>query len=213
MARARSGIEVMNKSTIYENVLTASEINDILSFYSDKTDTQTENGIVNKNLEYHIPDNFIYKLLYPKLSKILGPSHDFDGGAYKEGNTAYGIHVDTGNAHYEIGSSLLSTSEKQHDVSVLIPLVEGPKFKTVTFDIFDDGNYHDKLAGYQQTRNQLLAEDFSHENFTIIQNLPVDIEFEWRLGSVLVWPRTQWHASTNFAQYNVVKKFLILFIK
>ena len=202
----------MSKSQVYENIVTVDEINDILSFYSDKEDAQTEKGIVNKNLEYHIPENFIYKLLYPKLFDILG-EHEFDGGAFKEAHTAYPMHVDTENAHYEIGSMSLSTAEKKHDLSMLIPLVEGPQFKTVTFDIFDSGNYHDKLAGYQQTKNQLVAEDFNHDNFGIIQNLPVDIVFEWKLGSMLTWPRSQWHASTNFAQYGLIKKFLILFIR
>ncbi len=199
-------------STIHKDFLSTDEINSILEFYSDKPNANTEKNIVNKNLEYHIPDNFIFKLLNPKLSKILGNDHDFDGGAYKECHVAYPLHVDTAAAHYEVGATLLSTSEKKYDVSILMPLIEGPQFKTVTFDIFSNDN-HIELEQYAGPKNNLLVEDFSHDNYKLIQHLPVDVIFEWKLGDILIWPRKQWHASTNFAQYGLVKKFLILFIK
>ena len=199
-------------STIYTNFLTAQDVASILDYYSSKPNANTEKNIVNKNLEYHIPNNFIYKLLYPKLSNILGPNHDFDGGAYKECHVAYPLHVDTSTAHYEVGSMSLSLQEKKHDLSILIPLDEGTYFKTVTFNIFSEDNHTD-LIEYAQYENDLIAEDFTHDNFDLIRKLPVDIEFQWKLGDMLVWPRTQWHASTNFASYGLVKKFLILFIK
>ena len=201
----------MSKSKIYEDILTKEEIYQILNFYSDKPDVQTEKGIVNKNLEYHIPDDFSFKLLNPKITKLIGKDHEFDGGAFKESTAPYMLHVDTSSAHYEIGATLLSSGMKKFNLSILIPLVEGPHFKTVTFNIFSQDN-HINLRDYMGEKNSLDSKDFTHENFDVINYLPVDTVFEWKLGNILIWPRDQWHASTNFLEYGLVKKFLIMFI-
>ena len=201
----------MSNSKIYEDIFTKEEIYQILDFYSDKPDAHTEIGIINKNLEYHIPDDFSFKLLNSKITKLVGGNHEFDGGAYKESSAPYPLHVDTASAHYEVGASLLSSGTKKYNLSILIPLVEGPQFKTVTFNIFSKDN-HINLNEYKEERNSLDPKDFTHENFNTINYLPVDTVFEWKLGNVLIWPRDQWHASTNFLEYGLIKKFLIMFI-
>jgi len=201
----------VNNSKIYENVFTKEEIWQILDFYSDKPDARTEIGIINKNLEYHIPDDFSFKLLNPKITNLIGEAHEFDGGAYKESSAPYPLHVDTTSAHYEIGASLLSSGTKKYNLSILIPLVEGPQFKTVTFNVFSEDN-HVNLNEYMGEKNVLDPIDFTHDNFNLINHLPVDTVFEWKLGNVLTWPRNQWHASTNFLEYGLIKKFLIMFI-
>lgn len=201
----------MSNSTIYQDIFTEKEIDQILDFYADKSDAHTEQGIINKNLEYHIPTDFSYKLLNPKISNLIGQDHEFDGGAYKESQAPYGLHVDTASAHYEIGASLLSSGIKKHNLSILIPLVEGPQLKTVTFDIYSEDN-HINLNDYMQKKNSLDSRDFTHGNFNLINYLPVDTVFEWKLGSVFTWPRNQWHASNNFVEHGLIKKFLIMFI-
>jgi len=201
----------VNNSKIYKDIFTKEEICQILDFYSDKPDAQTETGIINKNLEYHIPTDFSFKLLSPKITNLIGKDHEFDGGAYKESKAPYGLHVDTASAHYEIGASLLSSGIKKYDLSILIPLVEGPQFKTVTFKVFSE-DHHINLNEYVEGKNSLDPKDFTHGDFNLINYLPVDTVFEWKLGDVLLWPRDQWHASTNFLEYGLIKKFLIMFI-
>jgi hypothetical protein len=203
-------------SKTYHNVFTPDEIQQLIKFFDDKESFPTERNIKNKNLEYHILDDFAYKLLNPKLTKLLG-EHEFDTGTYKESSAPYGIHVDSRTMHDTItGLMSFAVGLPKQNVAVLIPLVEGPEFKTVTFDVFSDYNLSDKDLNTrtQEQINALNPDEFEHvRNFKILNRLPVDSIFEWKLGSVFVWPRNQQHMSTNFAKYNVTKKFLILFIR
>lgn len=206
----------MSHSKIHHNVFTLDEIQQLCNFFDSKESFPTERNIKNKNLEYHIPDDFCYKLLNPKLTKILG-EHEFDTGTFKESSAPYGIHVDSRAMHDTIpGLMSFAGNTPKQNVAVLVPLVEGPEFKTVTFDVFSDYNLTDQeLITYTQPeQNDLDPNEFGHvRNFKILNRLPVDAIFEWKLGSIFIWSRTQQHLSTNFAKYNVTKKFLVLFMR
>ena len=47
-------------STVYKNIFSIDEINQINDFYQNKSDAKTENHVINKNLEYHRPVDFSY---------------------------------------------------------------------------------------------------------------------------------------------------------
>jgi hypothetical protein len=203
----------VNKSKIFHDAISPDQINQILNFYSDKEDTKTEIGIVNKNLEYHRPIDFSYKLLNSIITLLTGPDHQFDGGAFKESINPYPPHVDTAAAHYSTGAMALSSTEKKYDLSILIPLVESPHFKTIAFDIFSEINDFD-LTPYIRERNSLEEDEFTHlKSFHPYSHLPIDKIFNWKLGDIFVWPRNQLHTSSNFAKHGLVKKFLVMFIK
>ena len=201
-------------SRVYHDVLLPSEIDKILEFYQSQQDANTEQWIVNKNLEYHIPDNFIYKLLNSKITALLG-EHEFATGAYKECLKPYPVHVDTYEAHDGLGTVTNFATQKLHNLAMLIPLVEGPEFKTVTFKLYRKKNdfYPIPQEWLTKETNSLDISEFDHDGLAeFFPRMPLDIEYTWKLGDILCWDRNQVHVSANFACHGLIKKFLILFI-
>lgn len=196
-------------SQVYRGVLSLVEIESIINFYQDKPVAAEDHWSRNKNLEYQFADDFSYQVLNPKLTTILG-KHEFATGSYKECTQPYAIHVDAYRAHQSTGTITTFAQEKKHNKAVLIPLVEGPGYKTVTFSCYsEDNNY--QLDTWLQEKNSLDPAEFTHCDSRITR-LPVEIEYTWQLGDVLCWDRNQLHASADFVRHGVTKQFLILFI-
>jgi hypothetical protein len=195
-------------SKVYSNVFSPQEINSIIEFYSSKSIAAEDHYSKNKNLEYQIQDDFSYQLLNTKITEILG-EHEFATGAYKECVRPYALHVDAYATHNSTGTITTFATAKKHNAALLIPLVEGPGYKTVTFKCYSDNN---KIQlDWLGNTNTLNFAEYQHCHSDIVR-LPVDIEYSWHLGDMLVWDRNQLHASADFTRYGVTKKFLILFI-
>jgi hypothetical protein len=195
-------------SKVYTNIFSREEIDLINEFYGSRTVAAVDYWSKNKNLEYHIPEDFSYQLLNPKITQLLG-EHEFATGAYKECVKPYAVHVDAYKIHQGTGTITTFATVQKHNKALLIPLVEGPGYKTVTFKCYSDTNQIKQE--WLQDKNTLDFSDYTHCNKNITQ-LPVDIEYSWRLGDVLSWDRDQLHASADFTRFGVTKKFLILFI-
>lgn len=203
------------KSKIYKKFISLDVIEGIKKFYDAEPLVNTENGIVNKNLEYHIPDNFIYKTLNPYLNQVLGENHEFSTGAYKASQRPYIIHVDSLLQFEAYECSSFDTGEFRQNKAVLIPLVEGPEFRTIVFQGWSSLNPTREDLEKQKTDqvNHLDPRDFRHERmFDVVNYLPIDVDYQWALGDILVWDRDQWHMSSDFIQHNKTKIFLILFV-
>jgi len=208
--------------TLHKNILSVNDIESIIDFYySDPGIDNNEYGI-NKNLEYHIPDNFIHQLFNPILSKLIGNDHVFDTGSVKESYKPYPLHVDTRLQHDKItGLMSFGTGIPKYNLSVLVPLVEGPEFRTVVFNSKLDNNPkypavltdHPELLG---DKNYLKRTDFMHLNdleFYAINHLEIDVDYTWETGDILIFSRDQLHISADFSVNNLIKKFLIFFIE
>jgi hypothetical protein len=196
-------------SKVYQNIFSKDEIESIINFYESKEFAKIDHWSKNKNLEYQIPEDFSYQMLNPKLNKILG-EHEFATGAYKECTQPYGLHVDNYEAHQDTNTITSFASVKKHNKALLIPLVEGPAYKTVTFNCHSITNSYD-LSKWHGDKNSLDPLEFPHETQKITL-LPVDVEYSWRIGDILTWDRDQLHISADFTRFGVTKKFLILFI-
>jgi len=196
-------------SKVYTGILSRSEIDSIIKFYETKEIKATDHWSNNKYLEYQIPEDFSYQLLNPKLTEIFG-DHEFATGAYKECTRPYGLHVDAYEAHQETNTITSFSSAKKHNKALLIPLVEGPAYKTVTFDCYATVNRND-ISDWYGDKNSLDPKEFRHERRDLTL-LPVDVEYSWRIGDILTWDRDQLHMSADFTRFGVTKKFLILFI-
>jgi hypothetical protein len=196
-------------SKVYNSVLSRYEIDSIVKFYQSRPVAIEDSYSKNKNLEYQIHDDFSYQLLNPKITSMLG-QHEFATGAYKECIKPYALHVDAYSAHQDAGTIMSFATEKNHNCALLIPLVEGPCYKTVTFSCYSKNNSF-QVASWLQEKNSLDPAEFPHCD-SHITHLPVDIEYTWRLGDILRWDRDQFHASADFTRHNVTKQFLILFI-
>jgi hypothetical protein len=190
-------------------VFTKEEIESIINFYESKEIKATDYWSNNKYLEYQLLEDFSYQILNPKLTKILG-AHEFATGSYKECINPYGLHVDAYKAHEETNTITSFSSTKKHNKALLIPLVEGTAYKTVTFKCYSDTNDYN-LSDWYGDKNSLDPNEFRHERRDLTV-LPVDVEYSWRLGDILTWNRDQLHISADFTRFEVTKKFLILFI-
>jgi hypothetical protein len=195
-------------SKVYSDVFSKQEINSIIDFFKSKSVAAQDEYSKNKNLEYQIPEDFSYQLLSPRITEILG-EHEFATGAYKECIKPYSLHVDAYKTHEGTGTITTFATTKKHNKALLIPLVEGPGYKTVTFKCHSDTNQIKQE--WLQGKNTLNFVEYSHCSNSITQ-LPVDVEYAWRLGDILSWDRDQLHASADFTRFGVTKKFLILFI-
>jgi hypothetical protein len=193
---------------VYNNVFSPEEIDLINEFYGSRTVATEDYYSKNKNLEYHIPEDFSYQLLNPKITRLLG-EHEFATGAYKECVQPYGLHVDDYRAHDATGTITTFATSQRHNKALLIPLVQGQCFRTVTFRCYSTD--HKIRPEWHGDKNFLDRNEYSHETRDF-SRLPVDIEYIWSLGDVLIWQRDQLHMSANFARHGVTKKFLILFI-
>jgi hypothetical protein len=204
-----------HKSKVYKNILELKTIESIKEFYKNQPEQHAEVGIVNKNLEYHIPENFIYKTMNPILNEIIGNDHEFDTGSYKSSKKPYILHVDS-RKQQDLYPDCMSFGSKtiRHNKAVLIPLVEGDNFRTITFKVWSDFNpSYEQMVQNSTDENNLVLTDFDHDkNFSLIKKLPIDIDYRHTLGDILVWDRNQWHISNNFAKFGLVKQFLIFFI-
>ena len=202
-------------AAVYKKIIPTETINNIIKFYDSKLPVYSESDIINKNLEYHIPENFIFQTLNPYLNQLLGTDHEFSTGAYKSSNKPYIIHVDSRVQFNEYSTMSFDSGEVKQNKAILIPLVEGPEFRTIVFDGQSDFNPTASELTARQTdvKNHLIPEDFTHEKmFSIINYLPIVVDYQWELGDVLVWKRNQWHISSDFARFDKTKTFLVLFV-
>lgn len=204
----------MTVAKIFRDIIPKNLINDICEFYNKEPAQSAETDIVNKNLEYHIPENFIYTALKPYMDVVVGPDHEFSTGSYKASKKPYIIHVDSRVQHDKYGCMSFDSGVVKDNKAVLIPLVEGPEFRTVGFKYWSDYNPNRKdVQNARSNKNHLLKEDFTHDPlFDDINFLDIDFDYEWKLGDVLVWDRNQWHMSSNFLNFNKTKTFLVLFM-
>jgi hypothetical protein len=203
------------KSRVYENVFTPKEIKLLQQDQDLRPVNLDTNGIIDKNLDYHIKHSISHKIIRPKINEIIGDDHKFSSGCYKESRRPYQTHVDNSMFHnrwYKF------TTDFNHNLVLLIPLVEGPHFNTAFFNVWSN----EDLGMGQLLPEQYLTEsnNIDLSLFTHIEEparaqilkLSVDNIWQWKLGSAIVWSRDQLHSSTDFAKYGLVKKFAVLFL-
>lgn len=200
---------------LYKKIIPLELVRSINDFYDQKQIAARDKWSLNKNLEYHDPEDFSYQVLNPILTDILG-DHEFSTGSYKECIQPYPMHVDTYEAHDELSTVTSFSSLKKHNRALLIPLVEGSCFKTVTFKCFSKTNaFGPMLDSWKGNYNGLDEKEFTHVKKQFhdhIKYLPIDVEYTWTLGDILTWDRDQLHISADFTRCNLTKKFLVLFI-
>lgn len=210
------------KSTVHDHIFSTQELEKLINWFSQVplADNQgiDPKGNINKHLNYDLPISPVYQIIKPKIDEIIGHNHVFNAGSYKELRHPYATHID--NAFYISLSIGEFTQNKKYEAAVLIPLVEHEKFNTVIFDI-DDDKIELPMGGEMPQSwltvedNGLNLDDFDHINEPTrsqIKKLPVDFVANWKLGSLIVWRMNQLHASTNFAKFGLIKKFIIVFI-
>lgn len=214
------------KSRIYKDILDQKTIDAINYFFDNKVITERteyrEDNVICIDKETNIQDtnSFLGKILLPKIKKATGENVEIDMSSRKTGIIPYGPHTDS---HYlktwerdDIPRFIGNDKPSLH-LAILIPLTQGPAFRTVTFNIFDFEYERDSAlpAEWLTSSNNLDPLDFSHcVNSDDITKLPVDIDYTWSVGDIFVWPREQLHCGVDFRRYGKSsKEFIIIFSK
>lgn len=213
-------------TTSLTNIFSKQEVFELLNHFKDlPVDHFYEKAQTkNKNLNYHIQDSIAWKIIKPKISKILNDdTHNFLAGAYKEYTIPFQLHID----NIFPTAKMIFEHEKKHFKAFLIPLMDGPNLKTAIFDVHCQPG-HPFTAGYsvedqyvalkefcQDTPTELDMNEFDHIHEPLRELLPyvpVDGIVPWHIGDVIMWDIDQLHCSTNFKKHNIVKKFIVVMI-
>jgi len=204
-----------HQSYIFENVFSLEEINLLRQDQHTRPNSQSGDSNLVKNIDYHKPYSRAYKIIKPKLDKIIGPDHQFTNGCYREATKPYATHIDNYAFHAPFYSF---EGAKKYSCAVLIPLLEDPEFRTIVFDVHsheDLGMGQPLPEKFLTGHNDLDPAWFSHIEEPArsqISKFTVDKVFNWKLGNMITWSRTQLHASTDFSKFGLCKKFVILWI-
>lgn len=170
---------------------------------------------INKNLDYQISGSVSNSIIKPKLDILFGEECTVSQGCYKILSCPYGTHIDNDGyrqQHYT------HSHDAKFETAVLIPLIEDPRFCTITFDVFTD-----ELHGISKILPAKFETGSNNFDLTELDHIPqpareqisqfnIDTIFRWKLGSALTWHKNQLHTSTNFAKFGLVKKFIIIFV-
>ena len=213
------------KSKVYKNVLDQKTIDAINRFFDSTIATESNEYLegavecINKHTDVQDTNSFLGKILLPKIRKAVGKNIEIDMSSRKSSIIPYGTHTDS---HYRKGweniPRFIGDDDTELHLSILIPLAQDPAFRTVTFNIFDfeyEGMSSTLPSEWLTSYNNLDPLDFLHcVNPDDITKLPVDIDYTWSIGDIVVWPREQLHSSVDFRRYGKSsKEFIIIFSK
>jgi len=175
--------------------------------------------IKNKEIAYQHNLSPFRKIIKPKLDKIVGPDHVVDTSAYKEYNVSYCLHIDSFAWHKQVGDYQFANGQIKHNKVVIIPLVAGPNFRTTVFDITSEEQIDLNAPlpkEWLNTENNLNKDEYDHmppQHVKDLNKLPLIGEFEWTIGSMIVFDKCLLHCSPNFSDLNVDKKMIVLFLE
>jgi len=212
--------------SILPEFLTANETELLLSYFDDQPYTcentveYNSNMIVenrHKNNDYNVPNSLCQGIIYPKLEKIIG-LHIMDSGSFLESHYPFGIHVDSKKTFAD--DKFYSHVDSSLNISVLISLNEDPGFNTVMFDYFAEIVDYDQVPSTRSLSNTIADPKYADLNFDhftpqelkFVRNLQITNVYKWKTGSVIMWPRNQLHASSNFYASGKQKKAIVLFL-
>lgn len=204
------------KSQLYHDVFTVEEIDQLRTYFDQQPVAYTNEttGNQSKNLDYHIPGSMAFKLIRPKLNKLLGADHQVAISACQECHSPFQNHID--NHSYTEQWNAFNVQRK-HELLFLIPLIEGDGLNTILFDKFstDDVGMGQPLPKeWLNGSNDLDLNELTHIDQTArdqLQYIKVDQVVNWKKGTMFSWHINQLHASTNFKQHGIdVKKFILI---
>lgn len=206
------------KSEIHTDVFTLEEINLLRQDQNSRAVAvrETNTNVHNKNLDYHLPNSIVHKIVKPKLDRLFGTDHEFSTGAYKEAWTPYATHVDNWDFHRHHYS--FTDNKQKYNCAVLIPLSEDPEFRTVIFDAHSDadlGMGQPLPEKFLTSSNDLNLNWFTHIKEPTRQQIPklaLDKVFNWKIGNLVIWARSALHCSSDFAKFGLCKRFIVIFI-
>lgn len=221
---------MIRQSKVYKGVLDTTLIDIVKEYLSKKNEVskQIVDGVVwseNKHSDLQDPKSFTSKVLVPKIKKILGYDFDIHLCCYKISKFPYGLHNDS---HYEnfgksVGEdididSVIPLSDNSKLQTILIPLISGPEYRSLVFDVVDNNLKHmpdDLPNSWLTSNNNLDIQDLMHIDEPArsqILKMPLEVDYQWEVGDIITWPREKIHCSADFRRYGKnFKDFIIIF--
>jgi len=206
---------------IIDNAISISLLEELIEFYDTQPISNVryrDNGDIFRYMKHPLYDDhqlLPYQILNPILNSLIG-EHAFDGGHYLDAIWPFTAHFDT-NEIFKSRNILTHDCKNSSNLGILIPFSENKNFRTVFFDYFLEHESKKKLSiPDNPTENDPslmeMLDHHSDEEFQILKYIPVSDVAEWRMGSIIVWPRHQLHCSSNFAKFNLTKQALVLWV-
>ena len=208
-----------SKPKILKNLFSKNEINDFLDLYKKLPTTvhnKTQNVIKKrwlKNFNKYLEDKFTRKLQNEigdfRLDNLKTETGEDNFGLFQESYNPIGLHVDAGFNSKEviykqtlvpltsIGSTVIFKN-KFYGNSTNFTMDENELKKTKL-------NYGQNIRSKEHLsifdKKPFKVEDYKkylkHENIENLAGLEIEMVFEWEIGSMLIFDRTNLHCSSD----------------
>ena len=207
---------------VIKNLYSKEEIQDFLKLYKDlptTTHNKKQNVIKKRWLQGY--NEKLEKLFYERLKKEIGDFKmdnlkDENGkdiyGLIQESYSPIGLHVDGGfelkNQIYRqslipltpVGSTVIFKNRFYEMSTSFTQDPEELKKKNLSYGQNKRSSEHLKLYGDKPFNKKIHEEYLKHENIDNLKGLEVEMIYEWKLGDMLIFDRTNLHCSSSIIE-------------
>ena len=207
---------------VIKNLYSKEEIQDFLKLYKDlptTTHNKKQNVIKKRWLQGY--NEKLEKLFYERLKKEIGDFKmdnlkDESGkdiyGLIQESYSPIGLHVDGGfelkNQIYRqslipltpVGSTVIFKNRFYEMSTSFTQDPEELKKKNLSYGQNKRSSEHLKLYGDKPFNKKIHEEYLKHENIDNLKGLEVEMIYEWKLGDMLIFDRTNLHCSSSIIE-------------
>lgn len=196
---------------VYANIFTEDEIQSLLNFFEKddeflpNNDNQYER---TKDLDW--TDSWPRHILKTKLDSILEP-YEVETIFINRTKTHFGIHADTGSYHQLIYKNVLIPLEykgpsytiffNNHLNRTQARLCKNPVHVKENEEIISDYQEISNYNKFTKFDNVAYSKYFRHTNIEELNGLTFDCAYEWNIGDLVTWDRTQLHCASEEHDY------------
>lgn len=204
---------------ILQNIFSKNEIKEFLKLYENLPITvhnKKQNVIKKRWLQGY--SETLEKIFFERLTKEIGNFkldnlQDEDGrdilGLIQESYAPIGLHVDAGfnldNQIYKqtliplssVGSTVIFKNRFYDGSTNFTQDPEELKKKNLTYGQNKRSDIHLKMFGEKPFDEKIHQKYLKHENLDNLKGLEVELIYEWKIGSMLIFDRSHLHCSSS----------------
>ena len=211
---------------VIKNLYSKDEIEEFLKLYKDLPTTvhnKKQNVIKKRWLQGY--NEKLEKLFCERLKKEIGDFkmdnlQDENGkdiyGLIQESHAPIGLHVDAGfelkSQIYKqsliplspVGSTVIFKNRFYEESTSFTQDPEELKKKNLSYGQNKRSSEHLKLYGDKPFDKEIHEKYLKHENIDNLKGLEVELIYEWEVGSMLIFDRTNLHCSSSIIESNKI---------
>jgi len=211
---------------VIKNLYSKDEIEEFLKLYKDLPTTvhnKKQNVIKKRWLQGY--NEKLEKLFCERLKEKIGDFkmdnlQDENGkdiyGLIQKSHAPIGLHVDAGfeskNQIYKqsliplspIGSTVIFKNRFYEESTSFTQDPEELKKKNLSYGQNKRSSEHLKLYGDKPFDKKIHEKYLKHENINNLKGLEVELIYEWEVGSMLIFDRTNLHCSSSIIEGNKI---------